>query len=166
MKCDECDKPAVVHEVTIRNGVKREMHLCAEHAAEAGLVVHDSVPIDQMLQQFMVSHAGGSKKKQKACPRCGLTWGRFRKTTTLGCPTCYEAFLDELVPLIERAHGGSSHHIGKTPASSGAALDRKREIRRLTQELEDAVAAEEYERAAQLRDRLNTLEPLPEEEEP
>jgi len=162
MKCDKCDKPAVVHEVTIKNGVKREIHLCAEHASEAGLVVHESVP--QMLQQFMVHAAGaGAKKEQKKACRCGMTWAKFRKMATLGCPKCYETFLEELSPLIERAQAGRGHHIGKTPRQSQATRDRRREIRRLTQELEDAVAAEEYERAAQLRDELNTLEPLPEE---
>ena len=36
-KCDLCDKPAVVHEVTVKNGVKKEMHLCEEHADAAGI---------------------------------------------------------------------------------------------------------------------------------
>ena len=37
MKCDKCDNPAVVHEVMVRNGVKREIHLCAKHAQDAGI---------------------------------------------------------------------------------------------------------------------------------
>ncbi len=37
IKCDYCDKPAVVHEVTFKNGQKNEVHLCEEHAQEAGV---------------------------------------------------------------------------------------------------------------------------------
>ncbi len=39
LKCDYCDKPAVVHEVTVKNGQKNEVHLCEEHAQEAGVAL-------------------------------------------------------------------------------------------------------------------------------
>jgi protein arginine kinase activator len=159
MKCDKCDKPAVVHEVVIQKGVKREVHLCNEHAAESGYVVNPS--INQMLGQFVISHAaaGTAQGAQKTCPSCGLTLAMFRKSGTLGCPECYEAFLEELDPLIQRAQAGGTHHVGKAPQRAGAALDRQLELRRLMRELDQAVAAEEYERAAEIRDRLMNLGP-------
>jgi len=164
MKCDKCDKPAVVHEVTIKNGKKAEIHLCDEHAAEAGFVVHQSSPtINQVLKQFVISSgASGGRPAGKACPECGMTFAEFRKGGTLGCPACYEAFEDEVGPLIERAHNGGTHHVGRTPRNTGAALNRHLEVRRLMKELDVAIAAEEYERAAEIRDRLNEIEP-PEE---
>src|SRR5690606_474116 len=39
MKCDLCNRPAVVHEVTVKSGVKKEVHLCEVHAREAGIVM-------------------------------------------------------------------------------------------------------------------------------
>lgn len=161
MKCDKCDKQAVVHEVVIQKGVKQEVHLCSEHAAESGYVIQSQVtgPINQLLGQFMVSHAGKAGQPRKTCPSCGLTLGQFRKSGVLGCPDCYEAFEEQLDPIIQRAHAGATHHIGKSPNRAGDAVDRQMELRRLMRELDQAVAAEAYERAAEIRDRLMNLEP-------
>lgn len=168
MKCDRCDKPAMVHELTIKNGQRKEIHLCAEHAAEAGFVVPKVNP--HLLKQYVVAHKSAavvttSSAGSKKCGGCGLTFTQFRKNAILGCPACYEAFVDELGPLIERAQRGATHHVGKTPRSTGAGLDRQRELQRLLKELDRAVAAEQYERAAQIRDRLNALEPAEEPRE-
>jgi protein arginine kinase activator len=163
MTCDKCNKPAVVHEVTIRNGKKAEIHLCSEHAAEAGFVApQPETTINQLLKQFVVSQgpAATAQAAKKSCPGCGLTYAQFRKTGTLGCAECYESFEAELSPLIERAHNGGTHHIGKRPERVGrGGADRQLEVRRLIKELDRAVAAEQYERAAEIRDRLNMLEP-------
>lgn len=165
MKCDKCNKPAVVHEVTIKNGKKQEVHLCTEHAAEAGFVVHQTTtPINQLLKQFVISHGPGesTKTEGKKCPDCGMTFAAFRRSGTLGCPACYEAFVDVIGPLIEHAQNGATHHVGKVPASADASFDRQIEIRQLTRALDKAIAAEEYERAAALRDQLSAIEPVPE----
>ena len=37
--CDCCPNPAIVHETLVQNGVKNEVHLCAEHAAERGYIL-------------------------------------------------------------------------------------------------------------------------------
>ena len=55
MKCDKCDKPAVVHEVVIRGGVKKELHLCADHAMKEGIAMPQQQPIDQLLTKFVTS---------------------------------------------------------------------------------------------------------------
>lgn len=34
------------------------------------------------------------------CPACGMTYGRFLKEYTLGCPHCYKTFEKQLSPLI------------------------------------------------------------------
>jgi protein arginine kinase activator len=71
---------------------------------------------------------------------------------------CYTAFENELSPLIERAQNGGTHHAGKTPQRAGTSIDRQLLIQRLVKELDHAVAAEQYERAAKLRDRLSSLD--------
>ena len=160
-KCDHCNKPAVVHEVTVRNGMKKEVHLCEVHAREAGIVMPGQQPINQLLTQFVISQSSktaATKTVIKACPGCGLTFAQFRQVGRLGCAQCYSAFEAELSHLIERAQGGGSQHCGKAPHRSGASLDRELLIQRLARELDQAVAAEQYERAAQLRDRLTSLD--------
>jgi protein arginine kinase activator len=167
MKCDFCNKPAVVHEVTVRNGVKKEVHLCEEHAAEAGVNMPGEQPINQLLTQFVISQQHGKTKQperrkathsRRKCGECGMTFDEFRKKGVLGCPQCYEAFESSLGPLIERTQSGATHHVGKAPRRAGQSIDRQLERRRLIKELDDAVSAEQYERAAKIRDRLNTLE--------
>jgi protein arginine kinase activator len=160
MKCDMCEKPALVHEVTVRNGVKKEMHLCEAHAAELGFAMPGQQPISHILTQFVISKASRAKKPavKKACPTCGLSYSQFKRIGVLGCPDCYEQFDSELSPLIERAQNGGTHHSGKTPKRAGKCIDRQRRIQQLLKELDSAVAAEQYERAAQLRDTLRSLE--------
>jgi protein arginine kinase activator len=164
-KCDHCDKPAVVHEVTVKNGVKSEVHLCHEHALEAGVAMPTHQPINQLLTQFVISQSGKGKSKpktrskRKTCRNCGMTFAKFRQNGTLGCSDCYTAFEEHLAPLIERAQNGATHHRGKTPLRAGASVDRQLLVQQLVKELDQAVAAEQYERAAQLRDRLRNFAP-------
>jgi len=159
MKCDLCNKPAVVHEVTVRGGVKKEVHLCETHAREAGIVMPGQQPINQLLTQFVISQSGKPvRAATKSCTGCGLSFSQFRQTGRVGCAECYGAFEAELGPLIERAQNGGTHHSGKTPRRAGASVDRQLLIQRLIKELDHAVAAEQYERAATLRDRLNSMD--------
>ena len=159
MKCDLCNKAAVVHEVTVRSGVKREVHLCETHAREAGIVMPGQQPINQLLTQFVIAQSGKpARTANKACTGCGLTFAQFRQTGRVGCAECYSAFEAELGPLIERAQNGGTHHTGKTPRRAGTSIDRQLLIQRLVKELDHAVAAEQYERAAKLRDRLNGMD--------
>ncbi|MEE8508309.1 MAG: UvrB/UvrC motif-containing protein [Myxococcota bacterium] len=157
--CDRCDKPAVVHETVLKQGVHKEVHLCEDHAREAGIST-GHLPIKQVLTQLLIQHGDQSVRIiKKSCPSCGLTFSQFRQGGTLGCPQCYEAFQDHLAPLIERAHNGATHHVGKAPRRVAPSTNRQLQIQRLSKELDDAVAAEQYERAAKLRDRLKNLQP-------
>jgi protein arginine kinase activator len=159
IKCDLCDKPAVVHEVTIKHGVKKEVHLCQEHANEAGIAMPGHQPINQVLTQYVISKGEKPKRTaRKSCPTCGMSFAEFRQKGVVGCPDCYEAFERQLAPMIERAQNGATSHSGKCPARGGASIDRQLQIQRMIKELEDAVAAEQYERAAELRDRLREME--------
>lgn len=159
MKCDCCDRPAVVHETRVRNGETHEIHLCEMHAKEAGLTVPGQAPIDEVLTQFVVSK--GSRKPRAShntCPTCGMSFAKFRRIGVVGCPDCYDAFEKHLGPMIERAQNGGTSHCGKCPRRGGASIDRQLRMQRLIKDLEDAVAAEQYERAAELRDRIQALE--------
>ena len=161
MKCDHCDKPAVVHEVVIKGGVTSEVHLCAEHAAQKGYQV-PTVQVTQLLAQFagqvpMVPAAQRRDPAGARCPGCGLTFAEFRQSGVLGCPGCYEAFMPQIGTVIERAQAGAVHHVGRAPMRLEGMADRAAMRTKLLQELDAAVAAEQYERAASLRDRLQSL---------
>lgn len=155
MKCDRCNKAAVVHEVTVKNGVKSEIHLCEDHASQAGVALPVTQPINQLLTQFVATKSSRAARGIRAvCPTCRLSFRQFRQSGTLGCPDCYEAFDRHLTPVIERAQNEAVNHSGKVPRRAGGSIDRQLLIQQLVKDLDEAIAAEQYERAAELRDRL------------
>ena len=93
-----------------------------------------------------------------SCEACGLTFAEFRKSGLMGCSACYKAFESQVGPLIERAHEGGTHHIGKIPRRAGASVERQERITLLRRQLSDAIEAEQYERAADLRDQIRRFE--------
>jgi len=161
MKCDKCDQNATVHLIEIVEGKKIEKHLCEAHAGEEGVAVKAAnAPINELLEKFVLKHSGavGSETDEATCESCGLTYSDFRKRGLLGCPACYEAFEDQLGPLLKRAHEGADRHIGKVPHYAGADEMRQQRLLQLRRQLDQAVASEAYETAARLRDEVRQLE--------
>lgn len=162
-KCDKCDRPATYHAVEIIKGKKIEKHLCDQHAAADGLGIKSAhAPINELLTNFVKATSGTSKPATTldlTCPDCGLSFSSFRDKSLMGCPGCYKAFEAPLTGLLERAHEGGNHHVGKVPRRGGSASEQRQlQISRIRKRLNDAVEAEDYELAAQLRDDLNQLE--------
>jgi protein arginine kinase activator len=166
MKCDNCNKPATVHLTEIRGGKKIEKHLCEQCAAQSeGLpAVKGHTPINELLTNFVMAHSGLQKEMGLACEQCGITWAEFRQHGLFGCEHDYEVFEKDLTPLLQRAHEGATHHVGKTPLRMGsaaaAAKPRKKmvDITKLRKELQRAVEVEDYEKAAKLRDQIRVAE--------
>jgi protein arginine kinase activator len=162
-KCDKCNRPATHHIVEIIKGQKIEKHLCDLHAAQEGVstkVTHK--PINELLTSFVKSHSGQSGQQEDlTCEHCGLTFSEFRESSVLGCPECYRCFETGLAPLLERAHEGATHHVGKVPRRAGAGEHRQQRLMRLRKQLEEAVSAENYEVAAKLRDQIRKFEEAP-----
>jgi protein arginine kinase activator len=157
--CDECrQRPAAVHVVRIVNGQKEERNLCERCALEKGELpfAWEPHPLQQLLAGMLSPQAAlGAPAVEPRCPTCGMGYAEFARTSLLGCPDCYRAFGAQLKPLLRRVHGADRHR-GRAPARHPGA--RPHEIARLRAELQDAVAREDYERAAALRDRLRAME--------
>lgn len=163
-KCDKCDRPATHHSVEIIKGQKIAKYLCDLHAAEEGLTfnaVH--TPINELLTNFVKLHSGAAPQvgQDLSCDDCGLTFAQFREHSLLGCPQCYKAFESTLGPLLERAHEGGTHHLGKVPRRAGSGEQRQAQLMRMRKRLDDAVGAEDFELAARLRDEIRGFEEQP-----
>jgi protein arginine kinase activator len=160
--CEHCKKAQATFHLTniTREGEKLERHLCERCAIEEGLVqVHKPNFNTEILENFIAAaKSTSSSDTDLVCEECGISYVEFRNQGLLGCPKDYDTFKDVLLPLIERAHDGGTHHIGKSPGSLGATRTTQQDIRRLKRQLDEAVAAEDYERAADLRDHISTLE--------
>jgi protein arginine kinase activator len=158
-KCDKCGRKATHHAVEIEKGKKIEKHLCDAHAAEEGLAFKTGhMPINELLTSFVKLHSGTTQREDLVCKSCGLTYSEFQERTLLGCPGCYSSFEPMLGPLLERAHEGGDHHVGKVPRRAGTGEGRQEHLLRLRKRLQEAVTAEDYELAAHLRDEVSRME--------
>lgn len=169
-KCDKCDRPATHHAVVRIKGQNIQKRLCEQHAAEEGLPIKSAhAPINELLTNFIKMADGQGQptgknkpapatRRDRACPDCGLKFSDFRDKSLLGCSGCYKAFEKALIPLLERAHEGGAQHVGKVPRRSGGGEQRQLQITRIRKRLDEAVSAENYELAAQLRDDLTGME--------
>jgi protein arginine kinase activator len=96
------------------------------------------------------------ERSELFCRSCGLAEHELTHTGQVGCAECYKVFGDLLRPYIRRIHGSDVHR-GRTPGSPlGVTIGGEADT--LRKRLEQAIAAEEYEKAAELRDRLRKLE--------
>ena len=95
--------------------------------------------------------------ESKKCPDCGTTFREIADGGKVGCPTCYTTFADELSGLIQSVHGTTAH-TGRVPSRHRAKQERTEKLKALKQELQTVIQAEEYEKAAALRDEIRKLE--------
>ena len=171
MICQHCQKaPATVRVDDVKafehhgaEGNEVEQHLLCEMCAQAlqlptlGVPQHAKDEVWKLLQKSAASaRERKSAKPVPTCGGCGLTLEQLRRKGRIGCEECYRSFEQYLEGLLERMHG-SCEHRGRTPGVDPTEARRKREIEEAQVALEEAVAAEEFERAAELRDRLSAL---------
>jgi len=171
VKCQVCgEAEATIHFKELKNEEMHEMHLCPSCAEEKGF--HSIVEMEKnsltsklIFMAENLSSEGSTKVGQVQCPSCGMRYSEFARAGRLGCPACYAAFDVQMRRLLRRIHG-STRHAGKSPGRSRPISDRRIRLQRLQDDLQRAVVAEDYERAAQLRDAIRMLENAPVEEEP
>ena len=156
MTCQRCREKATVHLVEQVDGDSRELHLCEACARAAGVEVDTATPPDLKLEVVMnaliTAHVGElvGELPRRRCSDCGQTFMDVRMEGRLGCPNDYDVFAAGLVPLLRKAQG-ASRHVGKRPKRRGAASRARLTLRA---QLRAAVAREDYEAAARLRDQL------------
>jgi protein arginine kinase activator len=157
MLCDNCGKEiAKVHYKEIKDDKTIECNLCEKCALEKGLHISPKKQVFSIsnILAGMAEEVGSSTTK---CEGCGLTYAEFRETGRLGCSECYGAFKEQLRPLLRRIHG-SNVHTGKGPRATEGMLEKIREIEDLKLALKHAVEREDFEKAAEIRDKIKELE--------
>lgn len=164
MQCQNCNqRPAAIHLTQIVDNSVTTVHLCEQCASEKGVQTGASVAKFPLSDFLATLGKGGTTAlpagaDTTACDFCGGTLKDFRDTGRLGCPHCYETFESHLRDLLRRLHG-SSQHVGEIYLSpSTPDIDTQRKLRALREQLRRAVEAENFELAAELRDRIRVLE--------
>ena len=78
----------------------------------------------------------------------------FSRIGRFGCGQCYTAFRAPLEDLFRKVHG-ATHHRGRSPETKQRSLPSPVEEEvRLKEELKQAIEREDFELAAEIRDRL------------
>jgi len=167
MMCENCgERTAVIHLTQIVNNSVTTMHLCEPCAAEKGVETGASVA-KFPLGDFLASLGKGDPPAalDLACSSCGATLNNFRESGRLGCAKCYDTFEPHLRDLLRRLHGSAVHsgeryrtrrsRPGMPEPPEDTAAQRLAELRG---QLQRAVETENFELAAELRDRIRVLE--------
>jgi protein arginine kinase activator len=165
--CQICKiRPASIHYTEIVNNKMVSFNLCAECAEEKGIDTTESSAegevgaygLGDLVAGLIDSTVDVESEKigRLRCPSCGYEYSDFKKVGRFGCPDCYDAFEAQLVPLLRQIHG-NTRHAGSKPPDVAARAARRRRVSDLQESLERAVEAEDYERAAELRDEIQAI---------
>jgi protein arginine kinase activator len=163
--CQICKKNiATVHytEIDIDYKVKKETHMCESCAQANGLqdVAVKTVSPFQIIENLIKPNLPQQLRDllETRCPKCGMTYPEFRSGGRLGCPHDYEVFQEGIQSVLRQVQGRSRKHVGKVPRRAGAMIQRQIRQTALQGELEQAIAVEDYENAAKIRDALRELQ--------
>jgi protein arginine kinase activator len=149
---------AKVHLTQIVQDKMQKVDLCEECAKTKGVNDPAGFSLADLLLGLGASKeidqsSGGEEIK---CPVCAFTQADFKKAGRLGCADCYSTFSDPLHGLLKSMHKGT-RHVGKVPQALQKSRDLSDKLKSLQKKLEKAVAAENFEEAASLRDEIKNV---------
>ncbi|MBQ4160178.1 MAG: UvrB/UvrC motif-containing protein [Peptococcaceae bacterium] len=101
----------------------------------------------------------GTPKAQyndEMCPVCKTRLSEVAKTGKAGCSKCYTVFRPQLEYMLGRIHSNTKH-AGKVSESAGERIKVKKELEKLQKDLQTAIAKQDFEQAAVLRDQIKAL---------
>jgi len=177
MQCDKCKvNPASVHVERIVNGIKTEYNLCINCAAQERGDTGTDMTFEKIIKEFLGSFIGNfggnfiggfmdlapetSVKfdgEEPVCPVCSLSFNDFREEGKLGCAHCYKLFRPQIDAIVKNIHG-SGEHLGKAPKKAPLQMLLQRENEQLRRMQREAIENEQYETAAEIRDKIKANE--------
>ncbi len=160
MRCQRCPKPATLHITEVLAPKQLEvLHFCEEcaqkHLYEPATTQAEKLHEPKQLAESETDDLEEINRIQ--CPHCGIKFKDFRSTGRLGCPHDYEVFRTQLTPLLENIHGEVQHQ-GKSPRHKDRESPNPGVLAGLRRQLQNAISKEDYEQAAQLRDKIRMVE--------
>lgn len=166
MKCQKCgSNNANTHIKTVINGEFIEYDLCSECAKKMGYT-NIFGNMDDEFSSLLGSFFGNAipaRTQAARCEFCGSTYSDITKSGHVGCAKCYDVFGDLLMPSIRRIHGNTTHcgknsGLYKDNTKKSPELTKEEKIKQLKAELDKAVAEQNFEHAAELRDKIRETE--------
>ena len=179
MLCEICkhnNAECVLHRKG-ENGEDEELYVCkkcmeAANADSSGpsatisikptIITADGEPPPEFIQNFLDAAVGliegvvksDIKPQEPKCKVCGSTWNKIKNSRTVGCADCWSQFAEEIhKEFLLNSYG--PNHIGKIPEHTS---DGKPSRIFLEKQLKDAVAKQDYRKAARIRKQLDLLD--------
>ncbi len=169
MQCQDCgSNDAFVHLTEITEGEVSSIWLCSRCSLKRQGMQRPSYPAQPVERddsdnlasflgdEFNQPEESMSRPQVSVCPACDFSLTQWRESHLLGCPRCYQAFSEAIVPHLARFHGHATH-LGKFPRQRLDDSNQLATIKRVRLALEKAVAREDFEEAAKQRDLLREL---------
>ena len=160
MLCDVCKQAeAKVHLTQIVEGVTKKIDLCEACSKAKGVDDPTGFSLADLLlglgaaQESAPTAAVAEETSQVVCPQCGFSHADFKKSGRLGCAECYHVFAEGLESLLKTMHKGI-RHVGKVPRAQKQKVDHSAQLKALHAKLDKAIADENFEEAAVLRDEI------------
>ncbi len=141
-------------------GKNHVVHLCEVCSRERGIHPEPRREPDiNELYSTLLSGRSVDRRSREAeeCVRCGTTSADVRRSRQLGCPECYSTFALSVARLIGRS-GKLTQHQGRLPRSLQTFRTLIVDRENLKSELKSALAEENFEHAARIRDRLARMD--------
>ena len=162
MKCQRCNKnEATTYIKRNINGNITETALCTDCAKETGQI-DMNFGFTNLFSNLFADFAYPSMGvigEAVTCPVCHSTFDDIARTGKVGCAKCYEVFSNQLIPTI-RDFQRKTIHSGKRPDGKSIesnSVKEPSEKEKLEAELKNAIETQNFEYAAELRDKIKAL---------
>ena len=164
MKCDGCQKKEaalVLHMIT--NGQVATRSLCIDCAKKAHQEMAQAFSTMGMTMSGMEEMRGAAKDPAKEklrlptmiCATCRTAYEDINDEIVFGCPNCYQAFHQKVVDYLSSIRGVEK--TSKVEIQEDSTIVMHVTEIELQERLDQALRIEDYEQAANLRDRLKEL---------
>lgn len=161
MQCNFCEKKATVFLTQLVEWEMKKMCLCEECAEAKGVTDPTGFSLADSVLGGGPSEVGQivnmPDDDSAPCPVCGFTFNKFQQVGRLGCSECYKVFEDDISRRLKGMHKGTVH-VGRVPEGLLEAHARQQQLDKLRDRLDQAIASEDYEEAAGLRDEIQEIE--------
>ena len=159
IECTSCKKKASITYREIQEGKVSTVRYCADCP-----ILKDKISVNVGEQNF----SGYEIEKNVLCQDCKTSLHSVMTGAPFGCKRCYETFEEFLTQELEQSGAIPSTktslatkkkmplHLGNVP-SKVKSPDFANKLRSLNTALHEALAIENYERAANLRDQIKLL---------
>lgn len=182
MKCEICHKHEAEVAVTRRiDGVEKELYVCKACADPKppdeekrkscdrgqrpqvtminGKDAHLPDPLVQGIVEatldFMKGVAEIEENERRVCPVCKSNWDKIKESEHITCPSCWKTFAKKIRAEFLAGEYGP-RHVGAAPSVDK--LPDANSVRKvLERDLKDAIAREDYRRAAEIQRKIDEL---------